>query len=76
MKDICEYVVQDHAIKVGGGSHSLTGVEGVSRRAKSAHVILEQSLNPIPYGLFNKPNLMGGQICPHPGYIAIGGYFH
>ena len=20
--------------------------------------------NPIPYGLFNKPNLMGGQICP------------
>ena len=21
-------------------------------------------LNPIPYGLFNQPKVMGGQICP------------
>ena len=37
-----------NAIKVGGGgggSHSLTGVEGVPRRAECAHAILEQPLS-------------------------------
>ena len=35
------------------------------------------NLNPIPYGHFNKPNLIGGgQICPtHLLYMLIGGYF-
>ena len=31
-------------------------------------------LNPFPYGLFNKPKIMGGQIYP-PSYMAIGVYF-
>ena len=38
--------------------------------------ILESNftLNPIPYGLFNKPNLMGGRSAP-PSYMTIRGYF-
>ena len=33
--------------------------------------------NPMPYGLFNKPNLMGGgeQICPPLSFMAIRGCF-
>ena len=31
--------------------------------------------NPIPYGLFNKPKVMGGGRSAHPSYMAIGGYF-
>ena len=33
------------------------------------------SLNPIPYGLFNKPKVMGGGRSAPPSYMANGGYF-
>ena len=32
-------------------------------------------VNPIPYGLFNKPQVMGGGRSAPPSYMAIGGYF-
>ena len=37
---------------------------------------LNISVNPIPYGLFNKPKLRGGggRSAP-PSYMAIRGYF-
>ena len=37
-------------------------------------VKLKTHINPIPYGLFNKPNLMGGGRSAPPCYMAIGEY--
>ena len=42
---------------------------------KTDFFVSKQYLNPIPYGLFNKPEVMGGGRSAPPSYMAIGGYF-
>ena len=38
-------------------------------------VDIKAAFNPIHYGHFNKPEVMGGGRSAPPSYMAIGGYF-
>ena len=79
LEDTCELEIANNRISgdrttAGGGEQQLPKIQTPSKgedirrsdpdRDQKGNKRPGNNLNPIPYGLFYKPKVMGGQICP------------